>query len=178
MDDAIDRVKEELDDRNRLDLIKRIAVWNDDFTEAELRSDLNDGREWLNRFRVWGKAGAWVLLIAGSVLLGLLHVPSLKGMLRWPGLTLLLTGILFFVVGKVMESTIPDRLQELVEQESGTTGIPPSVTDLGGDILISFGRQLSGGIDGPSLVLLIVGAALFAASLLAPLLQRRMAESD
>ena len=42
--------------------------------------------------------------------------------------------------------------------------MPPSVTDLGGDILISFGSQLTDGFVGPSLTLLIIGAILVGSS--------------
>jgi len=41
---------------------------------------------------------------------------------------------------------------------------------LGGDILISFGTQITAGITGPSLLLLILGAILFGASFFTPLL--------
>ena len=49
MDDAIARVREELDEQDRLDLIHQLALWNADFTEAELRFDIDTSRKWLNR---------------------------------------------------------------------------------------------------------------------------------
>ena len=165
MDDAIARVREELDDQDRLDLIHQIAVWNDDFTEAELRSDIDTARDSLNWGRKFGKAVAPAMLIAGSILLGLVHYPSLKNGLRWPGLTLFLTGLVFFIGGKVLESQLPDLLQDLVERgASQVSGVPASVTDLGGDLLVSFGQQLSTGFAGPALIVLIIGALMFGAS--------------
>ena len=165
MDDAILRIREELDDQDRVDLIHRITVWNDDITEAELRSDIESTRDWVNWGRKFGKAVALAMLIAGSVLLGLIHFPSIRNGLRWPGLTLLLTGIVFFVGAKVLESQLPDRLQDLVERgTSQVSGVPPSVTDLGGDLLVSFGDQLATGMATPALIVLIVGALIFVAS--------------
>ena len=165
MDDAILRIQEELDDQDRLDLIHQLAVWNDDFSEAELRSDIDSTRDWLNWGQKFGKAVALAMLIAGSALLALVHYPSLKNGMRWPGLTLFLTGVVFFAVGKVLESQLPDRLQDLVERSaSQVSGIPASVTDLGGDLLVSFGNQLTTGIAAPALTLLIIGALLFGAS--------------
>lgn len=169
MDDAIARVREELDGQDRLDLIHRLALWNDDFTEAEIRSDIDTSRDWLNRGRTdLGKPAAWAMLIAGSIVMGLIYWPSLKNALRWPGITLFLTGLVFFVGGKVAESRVPDGLEDLVERGANEiSGVPPSVTDLGGDLLVSFGKQLTSGIDGPALILLIIGALLFGASFLA-----------
>ena len=169
MDDAIDRIREELDGQDRLHLIHRLAQWNDDFTEAELRDDIETSREWLNRGRTdLGKPAAWAMLIAGSIIMGLIYYPSLKNALRWPGVTLFLTGLVFFVAGKVAESRVPDGLQALVERSSNEiSGVPNSVTDLGGDLLVSFGKQLTSGIDGPALTLLIIGALLVGASFFA-----------
>ena len=165
MDDAIAAIRDELDDQDRLDLIHRIADWNDDFTEAELRSDIDTARDWINWGRDFGKLAALAMLIGGSILLGLIHFPSLKNGLRWPGLTLFMTGLVFFIAGKVLESQVPDRLQDLVEHSAGqVSGVPPSVTDLGGDLLVSFGQQLTSGFSAPALTLLIVGAVLFGAS--------------
>ena len=165
MDDAILQIKEQLDDRDRLDLIHKIADWNDDYTEAELRSDIDAARDWVNWGNKFGKALAWAMLVAGTVILGLIHYPSLKNGLRWPGLTLFLTGLVLFIAGKVLESQVPDRLQDLVERgASQVSGFPPSVTDLGGDLLVSFGNQLTSGFAAPALILLIIGALIFGAS--------------
>ena len=116
MDDAIQQILEELDGQSRLDLIHRIAVWNDEFTEEQLRSDIDEARDWINWGQNFGKPLALVMLILGLVLLGLIHYPSWKNVLRWPGLTLFLTGLVFFVADKVAASKIPDWLKELVER--------------------------------------------------------------
>ena len=172
MDDAIDRVREELDDQDRLDLIHRLALWSDDFTEEELRSNLDTTRDWLNWGRKFGKPVAWVMLILGSVLLGLIHFPSLSNGLRWPGLSLFLTGLAFFILDKVLLNRVPDWLEEVVERGADqVTGVPQSVTRLGGDLLVSFGEQITDGFSGPALTLLIIGALLFGASLLVFLLR-------
>ncbi len=165
MDDAIQEVRDELEDGDRLDLIHRIAVWNDDITEEELRSDIDTARDWVNWSQKFGKPLALVMLILGSILLGLIHYPSVKNILRWPGLTLFLTGLVFFITGKVMESQIPDRLQDLVDRSASQASVvPESVTGLGGDLLVSFGQQLTSGFAAPSLTILIIGALLFGSS--------------
>ena len=75
-----------------------------------------------------------------------------------PGLTLFLTGVFFLVVGKVLESQVPERLANVVEQNADkVTDVPPSVTNLAGDLLISLGTQLTAGFTGPSVTLIVIG---------------------
>jgi hypothetical protein len=86
----------------------------------------------------------------------------------------MLTGLVFLVIGKVLESQVPDRLRELVESEAGGIGgVPASVNALGADLLSSFGKHLTSGFDGPALAVLIIGAVLFGASFFVFLLRPR-----
>jgi hypothetical protein len=174
IDDAIGQIRNELDGQDRLDLIHRMAAWNGELTETQIRQNVGDARNWVSLARKFGKPIALAMLIAGALLMALLYFPSLKNALRWPGLTLLLTGIFFLVAAKLMESQVPDRLRELVEEDAaGLGGVPASVNDLGGDLLVSFGKHLTGGLDGPALAVLIIGAVLFVASFFVFLLRRR-----
>ena len=162
---AIDRVREDLGPGDRLDLIHQAAEWSSDRSEAQIRADLNDGRRWITRARSFGDLTTLIMVIGGSILIALVFYPNLANMLRWPGLTLLLTGAVFFVLGKIAENDVPSRVANLIETGADqVTDVPPTVTDLGGDILISFGTQITAGITGPSLTLLILGAILLGAS--------------
>ena len=77
----------------------------------------------------------------------------------------MITGVFFFVAGKIAENKVLDRLTDVIETGADkVTDVPPSVTDLGRDILISFGSQLTDGLVGPSLTLLIIGAILLGSS--------------
>ncbi|MCH8296562.1 MAG: hypothetical protein IH873_00710 [Chloroflexi bacterium] len=165
MDKAIDRVREDLSAGDRFDLIHQIAEWDPDTSEAQIRADLDEGREWISRARSFGEPTTLIMVIGGAILMGLMYFPLLTGMLRGPGMALLITGVVFFVLGKVAESEVPDRLTDLIETSADrVSDVPPSVTELGGDILLSFGSQLTNGFAGPSLTLLILGAILLGAS--------------
>ena len=151
-------------------MVHRLALYNDTLSEEELRENIADVRDWVSRARDLGKPLAYAMLIGGSILMGLVYFPSLRSALRWPGITLFFTGLAFFVTGKVLESQVPDRLEELVERGANqATQVPPSVTDLGGDILVSFGNKLTERFAGPSLTLMIIGAVLFGISLMLPI---------
>ena len=112
------------------------------------------------------------LVIVVSFVMAMVQFPSLTNGLRWPGLTLMLTGGFYYVLGKVLTSQAPDELAELVERGTEeVTAVPPSVTDLGGDLLISFAKSITEGFADPSLTMIIVGAVVFAASFLVFLLR-------
>ena len=165
MDEAIEKVREDLGEGDRLDLIHQLAEWDDDTTEAEIRDGIEEGRDWISRSTNFGDLTSLIMVIGGAALMGLVFFPRLTGMLRWPGVALLITGVFFFVVGKIAESEVPARLTDVIETSADkVSGVPPSVADLGGDILISFGSQLTDGFVGPSLTLLVIGAILLGSS--------------
>ena len=173
MDDAIESVRTDLDENGRFDLIRQLAEWDDDTTEAEIRQDIDDGRVWISRANNFGDLTSLILVIGGAVLMGLVFFPTFSSMLRWPGVALLITGAFFFVAGKIAESEVPDRLTDVIESGADKVSeVPPSVTDLGGDILISFGSQLTDGFVGPSITLLVIGAVLLGSSFFTIIIKR------
>ena len=189
IDEAIDQLRERLDEQDRFDIIRQIAEWDTDLTkeemgvkidlteeelraaidlrERDLREDIESTRTWVNRSKDFGKAITLALVIVAAFIMGMVQFPSLTKGLRWPGIALMITGGFYFGLGKFLESTVPDRLADLVERGAEeVTAVPPSVTILGGDLLISFGKSITEGFADPSLTLIIVGAVVFAASFL------------
>jgi hypothetical protein len=173
MDDAIESARENLGENDRFDLINQLAEWDPDTSEAEIRDDIDEGRKWVSRANNFGDLSSLVMVIGGAVLMGLVFFPTLSSMLRWPGIALLFTGVFFFVAGKIAESEVPDRLTDVIESGADKVSeVPPSVTDLGGDILISFGSQMTDGIVGPSITLLVIGAILVGTSFFTVIIKR------
>ena len=165
MDEAIAGIRAELGEGDRLDLIQQIADYDDELTEEEIRSEIADARKWVSRSGDFGTVVSLAMIIGGSIIMGLIHLPSLSGALRWPGITLLLTGVFYYVAGTVLESEIPDRLSTVLERGTDqVSAIPPSVSDLGTDLLVSFGSQLPSGYEGASITIIVVGVVLFAGS--------------
>ena len=173
MDEAIDEVREDLTDTGQFDLIRQIAKWDDDTTETQIRADLADGRDWISKASNFGDMASLIMVIGGAAAMALIFFPTLGGMLRWPGIALLVTGGFFFVVGKIAQSKVPDALSDAVETGAGqVSNVPPAVTDLGTDILVSFGSQLTDGFVGPSITMLTFGIILLGASFFSIILKR------
>lgn len=165
VDAAIGRVSEGMLDQGRFDVIKAVAAWNDETTEAEIRQNLAEARGAIIRADSLAGALAIAMFFGGSVLMALVYFPSLANMIRWPGLTLFLSGAVLYLVGKVVESNISDRLGVGIQfGAGGVSPVPSSVASLATDLLVSFGHNLTSGISGPALTVLIVGLALFVAS--------------
>ena len=165
IDEALAQIRSELDEGDRIDLIRQIADYDDDITEEEVRLEIAAARKWVTRSGNFGNVVSLAMIIVGSIIMGLIHLPSLSGALRWPGITLLLTGVFYYVAGRVLESEVPDRLATVVERGTDqVSAIPPSVSDLGTDLLVSFGSQLVSGYEAASITVIVVGAVLIAGS--------------
>jgi hypothetical protein len=172
IDDGIANLKRDLDlDRQgRLDLIAAMAERNNEVTEEGLRAEVANFRDSVNRIQTLGTTVGLAVVIGGTILMGLIHLPSLTNALRWPGLTLLLIGAVLYVLGQVLEATLPNRIISLIDhwliegRVEEISGVPTSGIDLIRDVLYSFGQQLTEGVADPALVLIIVGAALFGSS--------------
>jgi hypothetical protein len=172
IDDGIANLKRDLDlDRQgRLDLIAAMAERNNEVTEEGLRAEVANFRDSVNRIQTLGTTVGLAVVIGGTILMGLIRLPSLTNALRWPGLTLLLIGAVLYVLGQVLEATLPNRIISLIDhwliegRVEEISGVPTSGIDLIRDVLYSFGQQRAEGIADPPLVLIIVGAALFGSS--------------
>jgi hypothetical protein len=172
IDDGVADFRRELalDSQDRINLISVMARENPKITEGSLRAEVANFRDSVNRIRTLGTTAGLAVVIGGAALMGLIHLPSLSNALRWPGLTLLLTGLVLYVLGQILEATLPDRMMSFIDRQlidrsvEETSGIPPSAVDLFRDVLYSFGQQFTEGMADPALVLIIIGTVLFGGS--------------
>ena len=170
VDEALDELREELDDRERLDPIA-IAAEHSDQDREQFLEDLDAFREIIHR----GETVVWisiVVLVLGILLMMAVHIPHLASSLRWPGITLLLSGLAILIVSLVSNSLL------LEGQVNATVSpIPPSMTNIASDVLVSMAADFVGGFIFPSIIVVVVGIALlitsfFIRSLRIPFLSR------
>jgi hypothetical protein len=156
-----------LDEEGNLDLIA-IAVENSDgATEQSVRNQLDRFRDKFRRGATLGGSVALVAAIVATVAMFLIYLPSLINAMRWPGLTLLLTGIVLFGLGKLMENTLPELINALVEEQlSRVSDLPPAAVTLAHDLAQQFVIHLFTGLANPALIVLLIGALLFGGSFL------------
>jgi len=163
IDETLEEVKTELDEQDRLDLVAVAAEQNGQ-TKEEFLDDLEPLRDIIGRTE-GGRWLALLMLVGGAVLMAFIHLPRLSSALRWPGLTLFLSGLVFLVLGLVLKAQLPDRLDDLLSQGvSGVSPIPPTMIDLISDVLTAMSSEVAGGFIAPSTTVLAIGLAMFVGS--------------
>lgn len=166
IDDSIEEIRQGLQMNDRLDLLEGLA--DDELT----REDIDESADRL-RDAVSTLSGTWRMLsllvvVAGSLLLVAVHIPNPTGMLRWPGLFLLLGGGVCLLFGFMLNSVVPDVIGEVFAQpETYSSDTPTALISLIGDLMESFARQFTGGFIPGTATVLVIGAVLFAASFFA-----------
>ena len=164
IDDSLEEIRRELQTDDRLDLLDKLADSSHGLTREDIDVEADLLRDAVSEVSGRGTV-ALLMVIVGSLLLAAVHIPHPKGMLRWPGLSLLLGGGLGLLVGLVLSSAVPGWIGDAVRASSSDT--PTALVSLVGDLVESFVRQLTGGVIPGTVTVLLVGAALFVTSFFA-----------
>ncbi len=176
---AVAEVRRNLPPDERIDVLERLAGPPGSPARAKLEAQAEFLRGALSTVNGPGKLIALALVIAGSLLLALVHLPQPRAMLRWPGVTLLAGGSVCLVVGLILHSYVPSLVREgVMSRVSFPASVPASAIHLGGDLGESFIHQATAGFIPATLAVMALGAVLIAASLsyggLLPMVVRRV----
>ena len=163
IDEALEEITKELDDQQRLDLVAKAAEQNNQ-TREKFVDELDVGRNIIKRV---GLGSIAAILIVCVVMMGLLYLPHVSSSLRWPGLTLLLSGLVVFVLGLVAKS----QLLESPLNRADVSPIPPSLVDIINDVSNSMVADVGSGIVNIAIVVLVIGLVMVAGSFLLRLLR-------
>ena len=170
IDEALDELRKDLDDQDRIDLVAKAAEQKDSEgyrvdpvkSREDFLDDLDILRDGIDRAQsTWL---AILVMVVAAVLMAAVHLPHLASSLRWPGLTLFLSGLVFLVVGLVMKYVLGDLFNDLVSRGAEFSPIPARMIDIISDVLTSMASDLAGGLIVPSIVLMVVGVVLLACS--------------
>ena len=168
IDDSLEEIRRDLQMNDRLDLLEKLAESSDDLTREDIDESADLLRDALSALSGTGGMVALLAVIAGSLLLAAVHIPNPTGMLRWPGLTLLLGGVMCLLFGFILNSAVPGMIGEAFAQaEADSSDTPTALISLTGDLMESFARQFTGGFIPGTAAVLLIGTVLFAASFFA-----------
>ena len=167
-DDAIADIRRRLPPNDRLDLIQKAAEEFSDLTEDDIQTNAENIRDFLALSNGPARTAALIMLIGGAALLALIHLPNPAHALRWPGISLALSGGVCLAVGYIINSALPGQLNNLITNSASySAGVPAPAINLAGDLMESFGQQATAGFTPEALTVTLTGAALIAVSFLA-----------
>ena len=164
IDEALDELRKELDEEERLDLVLKAAEQRHQ-TREEFLDDLDIVRDIIDRGDV-GLLLALFLIVIGVLFMGAVHFPHLSSSLRWPGLTLFLSGLVFLIIGLVVKS----KLFEDPLNRADVSPIPPTMVQIINDVLGAMVSNVGGGFVTTSIIIIVIGFVLLVASLVIRLL--------
>ena len=174
IDEALDEIRDELDDQERLNLIDIAAENNypegwladEDKTRNEFLEDVDFVRDIIER----GDIGVFVAFVGGSLAMAFVHIPHMASGLRFPGMTLFFSGLIFLIIGVVFNSQVKDLFNDLLDKGAENSPIPGSMFDIITDVLTSMASDIASGFVTPSIVMMVVGGVLLILSFLVRML--------
>ena len=163
---AVAEVRRNLPPDNRIDLVQWLTGQPGGPSREDIERLAESFREALGTANGTGRNIAVALVVLGSLLMALVHLPRPVGMLRWPGVTLLAGGGACLVVGLAVNSVIPGAARTAAASfVSSWVEAPVSAVRLSGDLAETFARQATAGFMPATLVVMAIGGTLIVASL-------------
>ena len=129
------------------------------------RREIRESRDEVKRELTLVRTFLLLSTIVGLAVIGLIHLPDGVASLRWPGYTLLLTGVVALVLVWLAQATLPDIVGRMPDHQA-SEGAAAAVT------------ELLGGAVTPCLWAVLTGAALVVASLFLGRWQRQRVNSS
>ena len=171
IEDAIADIRRNLQRNDRFDVLEWLAQESEDATRSEIEGEAESLREVISAANGPGRYVALAMVVLGCLLMAVVHLPRPAEMLRWPGITLVMGGVVCLIVGFVLNSAIPGQFKDaIVRAASYSPDVPVSVINLAGDLTESFARQATAGFIPASITVIVIGGLLVVASLLSGVL--------
>ena len=164
IDNAIDKIREKLDDQDRIDLVAKAAEQNGETKEEFLdRRELDIVRNVIDQTGIGLVAFGGIIVLA-ILAMGAVHFPHAASGLRWPGLSQLSTGLIFLVIGLVMRSVLPNLTDDLIKSGTTDSPIPPELVTISSDVIITMAKKIAEAFILPSIVVAVIGSVMVVAS--------------
>ena len=103
IDEATTKVRSHLDDQDRFDLVQAAAA-DADISRDQFLADADSVRDPINSLQSVGPAIALVIMSLATIALALVNLPHRTSMILWPGITLIVAGILAIIVSALLSA--------------------------------------------------------------------------
>ena len=160
--EAVRGLRMELEPGDRLDLIKLASENSEDLTREDIEASASELRSILSAARGPAKILSLTAVALGVLLIAALGLPRPMWILLWPGVAMLLGGVIALVTGSMLSSSVSGLPQELLALGAD---VPGPVLELGRDVLESLAQQSTAGYASAAVIaVMVLGAMLIAAS--------------
>ena len=165
IDEALADIRRNLGRNNQLDLLAWLADESEDVSRRDIEEQAESLRNAVSAVNGAGRVIALAVVIAGLLLMALMHMPLPQRMLAWPGLTLVMGGGVSLVAGFALNSMVPGQIRNAVlEAASYSEDVPVSAINLAADLASSLGQQATTGFMPMTVAVIVIGGALLAVS--------------
>ena len=164
IEDSVADIRRNLLRNGRFDVLEWIAEESGGLTREDMEEQAESLRGVVSAANGSGRIIALVMVVVGVLLMAAVHLPRPAEMLRWPGITLAMSGGVCLIVGFVLNSALPGRIRDAVTNAVyQSPDVPVTAMDLAGDLAESFARQATAGFILPAVIVMAIGAVLIVA---------------
>ena len=175
IDEALADIRRNLGRNNQLDLLDWLADESEDISRRDIEEQAESLRNLVSAVNGAGRVIALAVVIAGLLLMALMHLPRSQRMLAWPGLMLTIGGGVSLLAGFALNSMLPGRIRNAVlEAASYSDEVPVSAINLAADLAKSLAEQATAGFMPVTVAVIATGGALILASLFSGALTGRV----
>ena len=150
IDEAIAEVRVHLDDQDRFDLVEAAAEASD-MPRDQFLEDVDEIRDPINTLHGAGPTVALLVMAFATIGLALVNLPHRVSMIMWPGIVLILTGIVAIVASALLSSLVANATYDICG-DAAEFACQPAV-----DILRELTRSLADFPMLPSVLVILIG---------------------
>ena len=150
IDEAIAEVRVHLDQQDRFDLVEAAAEASD-MPRDQFLEDVDEIRDPINTLHGAGSTVALLVMAFATLGMALVNLPHRVSMLMWPGIVLILTGIVAIAVSVLLSSLVANATYDICG-DAAEFACQPAV-----DILRELTRSLADFPMLPSVLVILIG---------------------
>ena len=165
IDEAVGDIRRNLHRSEQFDILQWLADESEDISRRDIDEQAESLRDVASAVNGTGRVIALVVVIAGLLLMALIHLPRPARMLGWTGITLAVGGGVSLLAGFALNSMLPGRIGNAVlDRALYFDDAPVSAINLAADLATSLAGQATTGFMPMTVAVIAVGGALIVVS--------------
>lgn len=161
IDEGVADIRRNLRRSEQFDMLQWLADESEDISRRDMDEQAESLRNVAGTVNGTGRVVALAVVIAGLLLMALMHLPRPARMLGWPGITLAVGGGVSLLAGFALHSMVPGRIGDAVlDRALYFDDAPVSAMNLAADLAESLAAQATMGFMPVTVAVIVIGGAL------------------